>query len=98
MTYKHLIETIEIIRKYDTLPDCYTIWATYEEFGFEIKRDWNMSAKDIRRLAEMGWSLGSDDEYDEENKDFEKWENYKNLSDEELISIFKNYNSISIFV
>jgi len=57
-----------------------------------------MSAKDIRRLAEMGWGLGSDDEYDEENKDFEKWENYKNLSDEELISIFKNYNSISIFV
>ena len=62
MTYKNLIETIEIIRKYDTLPDCYTIWATYEEFGFEIHRDWNMSAKDIRRLAEMGWGLGSDDE------------------------------------
>lgn len=98
MTYKDLIETIEIIRKYDTLPGCYTIWATYEEFGFEIQRDWNMSAKDIRRLAEMGWSLRSDDEYDENNKDFEKWENYKELSDEELVEIFKRFNSISIFV
>lgn len=98
MKYKDLIETLKIIRKYDTLPDCYTIWATDEEFGFEISNDWNVSAKDLRRLAEMGWSLGSDDDYDEENKDFEKWENYKDLSDEELISVFKNYDSISIFV
>ena len=98
MTYKDLIETIEIIKKYDESPNCYSIWAQHEEIGFTFKNKWNVSAKDIRRLAEIGWSLGSDYEYDEENKDFEKWENYKNLSDEELISIFKNYNSISIFV
>lgn len=98
MTYNDLIETLEIIKKYDDSPNCYSIWAQHEEVGFTFKSKWNVSAKDIRRLAEMGWSLGSDYEYDEEDNRFDKWVNYKELSDEELVKIFKDFNSISIFV
>ena len=99
MTYKDLIETLEILKKYDDeSPNCYSIWADYEEIGFSFKKSWNVSAKDIRRLAEMGWSLACDYLYDENDDRFEKWENYKNVSDEELIKIFKDFNSISMFI
>jgi hypothetical protein len=98
MTYKDLIETIEIIKKYDESSNCYSIWAQHEEIGFTFEYEWNVSAKDIRRLAEMGWSLAGDELYDEDDDRFEKWENYKNVSDEELMKIFKDFNSISIFV
>lgn len=60
--------------------------------------EWFEKTKDIRRLAEMGWSLGSDGNYDENNEAFEKWENYKDLSDDELVSVFNEFKTISIFV
>lgn len=94
MTYKELIETLEIIAKYDGGLDneCLIMWAAHEEHGFGFKKTWNVEAKDIRRLAEIGWGLGSDDEYDEEES--EKWKHPENLSDEELVEIFNNYSGI----
>lgn len=100
MKYKDLIETLRIVAKYDGGLDneCYKFWGTHDEIGIEFGHYWNVSAKDIRRLAEMGWSLGCDGNYDENNEAFEKWENYKDLSDDELVSIFNEFKTISIFV
>lgn len=94
MTYKELIETLEIVAKYDGGLDakCLTMWAEHDEHGISFDSQWNWDPKDVRRFAEMGWCLGSDGEYDED--DFVKWENYENLSDEELVELFKCYNGI----
>lgn len=93
-TYKDLIETFEIVAKYDGGLEnkCLNMWAAHDEHGISFDSKWELDPKDVRRLAEMGWCLGCDDEYDED--DSEKWENYKNLSDEELIELFKCYNGI----
>lgn len=94
MTYKQLIETLEIVAKYDggLDSDCGLMWSEHDEHGISFGYNWNVSAKDIRKLAAMGWGLGSDGEYDEEAG--EKWDNYENLSDEELVELFKDYNGI----
>ena len=94
MKYKDLIETLKIVAKYDGGLDseCLKMWAEHDEHGISFGYNWDVSAKDIRKLAEMGWGLGCDGEYDEEMG--EKWENYKELTDEELIELFKDYNGI----
>lgn len=94
MTYRQLIETLKIVAKYDGGLDsnCLRMWAEHDEHGISFRSDWNVSAKDIRKLAEMEWGLGCDADYDEEMD--EKWENYKELTDEELIELFKEYNGI----
>jgi hypothetical protein len=40
----------------------------------------------------MGWSLGSDNEYDEE--EMEVWQNPQKHTDEELVEVFNQYKSI----
>lgn len=94
MNYKDLIETIQIVAKYNggLEADCYEMWAEHDEHGIRIKNAKDVSAADIRRLAEIGWQLGCDADYNEE--DSEKWENYKNLSDEELKELFSEYGGI----
>ena len=94
MTYKELIETLEIVAKYDggLDSDCLKMWAVHDEHGISFDHKWDLDPKDVRRLAEIGWGLGCDDEYDED--DSEKWQNHKNLSDEELMELFKCYNGI----
>ena len=97
MKYKDLIETIQIVAKYNGGLDevCCEMWAEHDEHGINIKDTSKVSVEDIRRLAEIGWQLGCDADYDEE--DSEKWENYKNLSDEELVELFSKYDSIYKF-
>lgn len=97
MTYKQLIETFEIVAKYDggLEKDCLRMWAVYDEHGIEFGYDWNVSVEDIRKLAAMGWKLGCDALLTEE--DYEKWENYKDLTDEELVELFNEYKGISTF-
>lgn len=94
MTYRELIETLELIAKYDggLDSDCLNMWAEHDEHGISFNSKWNVSAKDLRKLAAMGWGLGSDGDYDEEA--FEKWENYEKLSDEEIVELFSDYNGI----
>lgn len=97
MKYKDLIETIQIVAKYNGGLDkeCCEMWTSHEEHGINIKDTSKVSAEDIRRLAKMGWGLGCDDDYDEEDSD--KWENYESLSDEELKELFARYDGIYKF-
>lgn len=97
MTYRDLIRTFEIIAKYDGGLDhkCLNMWAEHDEHGIAFDSDWDVSVDDIRELAAMGWLLGCDSEYNEE--DFEKWENYKELTDEEIKELFSEYNGIFTF-
>lgn len=99
MTYKELIETLEIVAKYDGGLDkeCDVMWAEHDEHGIVFDRRWDVSAEDIRKLAAMGWGLGCDDDYDEDDDSFDKWENYDEISDKELVEIFKEYNGIYKF-
>lgn len=94
MTYKDLIETIQIVAKYNGGLDevCCEMWAEHDEHGITFKDVTKVSVEDIRRLAAIGWGLGCDSEYDEE--DSEKWENYESLSDEELKELFSRYDGI----
>jgi len=94
MTYRQLIETLEIVAKYDGGLDkeCYKMWAEHDEHGITFDSKWEVSAEDIRKLAAMNWGLGCDGDYDEETD--VQWENYDKLSDEELIKLFKEYNGI----
>lgn len=97
MTYKDLIETFKIVAKYDggLEESCSRMWAVHDEHGIEFDSKWELDPKDIRRLAEMGWGLGCDAEFDEE--DYEKWSHHENLSDEELVELFNCYNGIFKF-
>lgn len=94
MTYKELIETLEIVAKYDggLDKDCLRMWATHDEHGISFDSKWNVSAEDLRKLAKMGWGLSCDNDYDEDV--FEKWENPDSLSDEEIVELFSDYNGI----
>ena len=94
MTYKELIETLEIVAKYDggLDKDCLKMWSAHDEHGISFDSKWNVSAEDLRKLAKMGWGLGCDTDYDEEV--FEKWENPDSLSDEEIVELFSDYNGI----
>lgn len=97
MKYKDLIETIQIVAKYNGGLDkeCYEMWAEHDEHGIRIKNAKDVSAADLRRLSAMGWLLGCDADYDEE--DSEKWENCESLSDEELVELFSKYDGIYKF-
>jgi len=97
MTYKDLIETLKIVSKYDGGLEntCLNMWAEHDAHGISFKSNWALDPKDIRRLAEMGWVLGSHGEFDED--DFDKWEHYDELSDDELVELFKCYNGIFKF-
>lgn len=94
MKYKDWIETLQIAAKYDggLDKDCLQMWAEHDEHGISFDYKWKLDPKDVRRLAEMGWGLGSDGEYDEE--DANKWENHEELSDEELVELFSCYNGV----
>ena len=94
MTYKQLIRTIEIAASHNggLDKDCLSMWAEHDEHGIYIK---GITAGEARELAEMGWLLGCDAEYDEEDSNI--WQNPRNHSDEELIEVYNKYNGIYKF-
>lgn len=90
MTYKQLADTFNLLAS--KKPDSFVMdYAEHDEWGIVLK-DFDLSPAEIRSLAEMGWSLGSDNEYDEE--EMEVWQNPKNHTDEELVEVFNTYKSI----
>lgn len=90
MTYKQLADTFNMLAS--KKPDSFVMdYAEHDEWGIVLK-DFDLSPAEIRSLAEMGWSLGSDNEYDEE--EMEVWQNPKNHTDEELVEVFNTYKSI----
>ena len=94
MTYKQLIETLEMAAKYDGGLDheCFEMWAEHDEHGIRFNQ--TPTADELRKLSKMGWNIGCDALYNEEK--FEKWEHCDTLTDEELIDLFEEY-SRSIF-
>jgi hypothetical protein len=91
MTYKDLLKTFEILSVHNS-HGVVMDWANREEWGIDLN-DFELSPSEIRMLAEMGWCLGSDAEYDEE--EMAAWDNPQSASDEELVELFNNYKSIS---
>lgn len=89
MTYNQLIETLEIAAKYDGGLDknCWTMWARYDEHGISFNE--TPTADELRKLSKMGWHLGHDADYNEEDSD--KWEHSDSLTDEEIINLFKEH-------
>ena len=91
MTYKDLAKTFEMLAAHK--PDWTVMdWATRDEWGIDLN-GFELSPSEIRMLAEMGWCLGSDAEYDEE--EMASWYEPEKASDEELVELFNYYKSIS---
>jgi hypothetical protein len=91
MTYNELAKIFEMLAAHN--PDGILMdWATRDEWGIDLSL-FNLSPSEIRMLAEMGWCLGSDAEYDEE--EMAAWYEPEKASDEELVELFNQYKSIS---
>ena len=90
MTYAQLAKTFEILAKHN--PDGYVMdWAEHDEWGIDLS-GFDLSAEEIRTLAELGWGLGSDYEYDEEER--AAWDHPDRNTDEKIVEVFNNYKSI----
>jgi hypothetical protein len=91
MTYNDLAKTFEILAAHN--PDLFVMdWVTRDEWGIDLSL-FNLSPSEIRMLAEMGWCIGSDAEFDEE--EMAAWYEPETASDEELVEIFNQHKSIS---
>lgn len=86
MTYRQLIETLEIAAKYDGGLDheCFEMWAEHDRHGIIFRQA--PTANELRKLSKMGWLIGC---YDCNNEKLEKWEHCDTLTDEELIDLFE---------
>ena len=90
MTYNDLAKTFEMLAAHN--PDLFVMdWAGHEQWGIDLSL-FNLSPSEIRMLAEMGWCIGSDAEYDEE--EMAAWYEPETASDEELVEIFNQHKSI----
>lgn len=73
-------------------PDGFVMdYAEHDEWGIDLE-DFNLTPAEIRSLAEMGWSLGCDNEWDE--KEMKPWTDPQNHTDEEIVEVFNKYKSI----
>ena len=88
MTYGELAKTFEMLAAHN--PDGIVMDWSESEWGIDLN-DFELSPSEIRMLAQMGWCIGSDAEYDEE---MEAWYEPETASDEELVEIFNQYKSI----
>lgn len=90
MTYKQIAETFNMLAS--KKPDGFVMdYAEHDEWGIDLQ-GFDLSPAEIRSLAEMGWSLGCDNEWDEES--MKVWDNHQKYTDEELVEVFNRYKSI----
>lgn len=90
MKYKDLARTFEILASKD--PDGVVMdWAAHDEWGIELDT-MNLQPSEVRELAEMGWGLGCDANYDEDA--MAAWYNPSEHTDEELMELWNNYKTI----
>jgi len=90
MTYSELAKTFEMLAAHR--PDGFVRdWVSHEQWGIDLS-NFELSPSEIRMLAEMGWCIGSDAEYDEE--EMGEWYEPKTASDEKLVEIFNEHKSI----
>lgn len=90
MTYKQLIETLEIVAKYNggIDVDADQIYGSYKEIGIDF--DNTPSAEELRKLSKMGWHITHNDD------DF-LWHACDTLTDEQVIMMFECYNRIFLY-
>ena len=91
MTYKDLAKTFEMLAEHKPDEKIVMDWATRDEWGISLN-GFELSPSEIRMLAEMGWCLGSDAEYNEE--EMAAWYEPETASDEQLVELFNQYKSI----
>ena len=90
MTYKQIAETFNMLAS--KKPDGFVMdYAEHDEWGIDLQ-GFDLSPAEIRSLAEMVWSLGCDNEWDEES--MKVWDNHQKHTDEELVEVFNRYKSI----
>ena len=89
MTYSELAKTFEMLAAHN--PDGIVMDWSEAEWGIDLN-DFELSPSEIRMLAQMGWSIGSDAECDEE--EMASWYKPETASDEELVELFNQYKSI----
>lgn len=90
MTYKQLAETFNMLAA--KRPDDFVMdYAEDDMWGIDLE-DFKLSPAEIRSLAEMGWSLGCDNDWDKEA--MKVWTNPQNHTDEEIAEVFNKYKSI----
>ena len=90
MTYENLAKTCALLAAHK--PDCPIMdWAEHDEWGIDLKGI-DLLPAEIRLLAEWGWQLGADSEYDEET--MEAWYHPEDHTDEEIAEVFNCYQSI----
>jgi hypothetical protein len=90
MRYKDFAKTFDIISAHN--PEGVVMdWADHDEYGIGLDNV-ELTPSEVRMLAEIGWLLGSDNEFDEE--EMEVWINPSDHSDEELMELWKQYKSI----
>ena len=90
MKYKDLARTFEILASKN--PDGVVMdWAEHDEWGINLNT-MNLQPSEVRELAEIGWSLGCDADYDKDA--MAAWYNPSEHTDEELMELWNNYKTI----
>ena len=89
MTYSELAKTFEMLAAHN--PDGIVMDWSEAEWGIDLN-DFELSPSEIRMLAEMGWCIGSDAEYDEE--EMKAWYEPETASNEKIVELFNQYKSI----
>ena len=90
MTYEDLAKTFYMLSAHQPnhiVMDC----ADYDVWGIELS-SFNLLPSEIRMLAEMGWGLGSDSDYDKDI--MQAWIHPESHTDEEIVEVFNKYKSI----
>ena len=90
MKYEDLARTFDIISSKNPT-GIVMDWAEHDEWGIDLSNV-SLEPSDIRQIAEMGWGLGSDSEYDEE--EMRVWYNPYDHTDDELMELWDMYKSI----
>lgn len=92
MTYEQLSRTFAILAAKKG-PDVVFDYATHDEYGYDLHYlKEPLTVEEVRELAEMGWSLGYDCDYDEEI--MAPWYNQNLYSDEEIMNLWNEYKTI----
>lgn len=102
MDYETLIQSLRIAAKYDYDYEKYGLETVCNSISFGIDEELILrirkpSIEDIIKLQSLGWSIGSDE--NAEDEDIEKWNGgFDNMTEDEIKEMFGKYNEVSIFI
>jgi hypothetical protein len=101
MKYSNLINTLEIAAKHDANynnlgleTSAFCLRCNPEELIIEIK---GATVEEIKMFQEFGWNLGYSAIFNEDDSD--KWEGgFNGMTDDQILELYRKYDSISLFV